>query len=188
MVAKLKPPGLRKMRELFDVAPTKEAIGRLQALLEEREETVSPAEDRSAAIFASAVVEYNLKHFLLVHLPNAGNKYKGKERFQDKLFKEGGPLDTFASRILMAHLLGIIDRETYDQLEIVRQIRNVFAHAFEPTFATREIALECKRLKPFALLKNRFKLSTSLEDEATSRQLYLGTCICLALGFVLERV
>jgi DNA-binding MltR family transcriptional regulator len=46
-----------------------------------------------------------------------------------RLFDSFGPLSNFAGKIVMAYALEIIPDETYAELEKIRVIRNVFAHA-----------------------------------------------------------
>jgi hypothetical protein len=48
-----------------------------------------------------------------------------------KLFDWNGPLGTTSSRIIMADRLGIIDADVKRALDLVRNIRNDFAHTLE---------------------------------------------------------
>jgi DNA-binding MltR family transcriptional regulator len=45
------------------------------------------------------------------------------------LFEPFRPLSTFSSKIVMAYALGIISKDTFEELEKIRQIRNAFAHS-----------------------------------------------------------
>lgn len=58
-----------------------------------------------------------------------------------------GPLHTFSAKLLMAYSLGVYGRETYRNLDHIRQIRNVFAHSKKPiTFKTPEVKAACDLL------------------------------------------
>lgn len=58
----------------------------------------------------------------------------------DRLFNFEGPCGSFSNRIKIAQALGIIDRPTRRKLDLIREIRNVAAHAHpDVTFATPEI-------------------------------------------------
>lgn len=47
----------------------------------------------------------------------------------DRLFGFDGPCGSFSSRIRMSQALGIIDRPTRRKLDLIRELRNVAAHA-----------------------------------------------------------
>lgn len=59
----------------------------------------------------------------------------------EKIFRFEGPLGTFSARLEMALLFGVIEDETFQQLNIVRELRNACAHSTskvnleEPEFA-----------------------------------------------------
>jgi DNA-binding MltR family transcriptional regulator len=64
-------------------------------------------------------------------------------------FRFEGPLGTFSSRLEIAALFGIIDDETYQELDIIRELRNACAHCKHPiTFDTAQIANVANRLRP----------------------------------------
>lgn len=89
--------------------------------------------DRAAAVLGAA--------FLDIHL----------ERLLESFFVEGHPkitsevLDrgsagTFAARIKMALCLGLLTEEEYADLELIREIRNAFAHDLQGVaFSNNEI-------------------------------------------------
>jgi len=59
---------------------------------------------------------------------SAGLNKKERERV-DGLFGGDAPLATFSSKIKLAFALGLITRKTRRQLDVIRQLRNDFAHA-----------------------------------------------------------
>jgi hypothetical protein len=50
---------------------------------------------------------------------------------QDNLFDPDRPLGTFSAKISLAHRLGIIDDAFHSAIQMVRRIRNDFAHSIE---------------------------------------------------------
>ena len=83
------------------------------------------ATDRAAAIAIFALVEDLLMHFLKMQLnPDIKGGHKA-------LFEGSGILSTASSRITLAASLYWIHAETYNDLNILRQIRNTFAHRIQ---------------------------------------------------------
>jgi mannitol operon repressor len=56
------------------------------------------------------------------------------------------PLGTLSARILMALGLGLIDESEYKNLQILRKIRNHFAHNLHASFDDRKIGDLCEQL------------------------------------------
>ncbi len=74
-------------------------------------------------------------------IPMSNKMYK-------RLFNAYRPLNTFAAKIVVAYAVGAISLETYEELEKLRNIRNLFAHGTELiTFATEEVASLLATLK-----------------------------------------
>jgi DNA-binding MltR family transcriptional regulator len=95
-------------------------IRNLATLQDELEHSTS---DRSCVIVAAAYIdellEYLLKNFL----------YSPSSEKEDKdLFSGYGPLSSFSSKILLSYRLGLISNYEYKTLQIIRKIRNAFAH------------------------------------------------------------
>ncbi len=77
--------------------------------------------DRAAVILGAAKLEEALYQLLCAtFLPAQGKK--------DELLEADAPLGTFASRIEVAFRLGLIDSEFSRALNLIRKIRNSFAH------------------------------------------------------------
>lgn len=98
--------------------------------------------DRVAAILGSALVENELLHLLETRFWDEGDR--------KALFHNGGaPLRTFSSRILIAKAVGLVSATMADELNRVREIRNMFAHALlSVDFAHPEVDAYCEGLKP----------------------------------------
>lgn len=70
------------------------------------------------------------------------------DKFYKELFGSFKPLNTFFSKIIMAHALGVIPIDVYTELEKIRSIRNAFAHSSKSLdFGSEEIAQKLLALK-----------------------------------------
>jgi hypothetical protein len=95
--------------------------------------------DRVAAIALCGFLDTCLKYAIWSALPNKAVTLK--------LFDDRGLLDSFGAKITMGHALGLYGNQTRRNLDILREIRNLFAHDITPlTFATTEIAQACGEL------------------------------------------
>ncbi len=74
----------------------------------------------------------------------------------NKLFSGSAPLGSFATRIGLAYALGIYGPRTRHDLQILKDIRNAFAHAnLAINFDTREVADLCCSFHCLEALKDR---------------------------------
>jgi hypothetical protein len=105
------------------------------------------ASDRYAAIVGSSLLEHGLKEAISVYLRDDGDAATSKKELFDN--HDRSPLATFSERIVAAYALGIIDKTTRDNLDIIRDIRNSFAHSIMPVeFSSPECIREFARLNP----------------------------------------
>jgi hypothetical protein len=87
-------------------------------------EGLASESDRSAVIVGAARLDVGLERLLkkaMSHQPGG----------QDNLFDIDRPLGTFGAKILLAYRLGLIDRDTESILQMIRRMRNDFAHSLE---------------------------------------------------------
>jgi mannitol operon repressor len=97
--------------------------------------------DRGAAILAASMLDQKLKAVL--------KDYLIEEKSTDFLFNgPNAPLGTFSAKQHLAFSLGLISEYEYHDCEIVRKIRNDFAHKFELafSFSNSKIAALCLKL------------------------------------------
>lgn len=95
-------------------------IDELNSLLE----VLHEHDDRALVLTLAAFAEDTLKKLLIGYM---------REEKQAKELVEGfnAPLGTFAARSKAALVMGLIHREQYDDLEVLRRIRNAFAHDWQ---------------------------------------------------------
>ena len=92
---------------------------------------ISAESDRGAALLVAAIMDELLSDIISAFLADT-------DTARDLLKHRG--LDTFSSRILICHALGLITTEEKNHLEIIRKIRNSFAHKWDSVnFETQQI-------------------------------------------------
>jgi hypothetical protein len=96
--------------------------------------------ERGCALFAAAYLDHSLSDLLYVSL--VANK-----KIENDLFEGTAPLASFSSRIKMAYYLGFISPPCRRDLDIIRGIRNDFAHKLDAdSFSIPSIRDRCKAL------------------------------------------
>jgi DNA-binding MltR family transcriptional regulator len=109
--------------------------------------TLSPETDRGCALMAAAYLDSRLGEWLALY-------FVDDPKVANKLLSQEGPLSTFSSRIELAYLLGLLSPRESQALNLIRKIRNEFAHIPEPTsFGHQKIASWCKSLEALGFYK-----------------------------------
>jgi len=91
---------------------------------------------RAAAITMAALVERFLEEAIVSCLRRQDEKTVGS------LVDTGGPLASFSSKIRLAYALRIIESPERDDLDWIREIRNVFAHAVRPITFSNPLVMD----------------------------------------------
>lgn len=77
-------------------------------------------------------------------------------RQSGEYFENNGLFSTFDAEIVIAETLAVFDGETFYNLDIIKHVRNTFAHCATPIkFSTPEIADACDALKAPPDLKGK---------------------------------
>lgn len=84
--------------------------------------TMDGQSDRAVALIGAAFLEESLAAML--------ERVFVKELAKKALERSG--VHGFAARTNVAYALGLLDRDAYDDLNLVRLIRNAFAHTYDP--------------------------------------------------------
>lgn len=102
--------------------------------------TLTKGSDRDAAILGGSILEELLNRLLrkkLVQSPICG----------DAIENSNSSLSTFSNKIQLSYLMGLISKKMYDNLTIIRKIRNKFAHEIVgSSFENEQIKSLCKNL------------------------------------------
>ena len=82
-----------------------------------------------------------------------------KNFFQKNLLGNMGPLSTFFGKINLAYAFGLINREQYEALHVIRDLRNEAAHCyFDFNFRDAGVAAHLKKLRNYDAKINEDKL------------------------------
>ena len=91
-------------------------------------DTFDKESDRGCAIIGAEIASGRLESLLRSFFRSDAQSKKQV----DTLFKGFGPLSTFSARIQMAYVMYLIPKIIRDRLEMMRKIRNHFAHSPTP--------------------------------------------------------
>lgn len=108
--------------------------------------------DRAVAVVGGALVDELLGRAL--------KEFMRQSDGLDTLFKDRGPLSTFSSKIDLGYYLGCYGTEVHQDLNILRKLRNNFAHDLDAKFANQSIA---DRVSNFSLAR-RYAVNLSAPD------------------------
>jgi hypothetical protein len=118
--------------------------------------------DRAVAIIGAAYFDLVLRDIIAAKLlPDA--------ELMRTLFEDRGPLQDFGARIHLAYALRLFGRAAYDDLRVIKNIRNAFAHSAEAMdFNQPDVTRSCGSLCYPQMISVR-----NQPDPHTSRQEYL---------------
>jgi len=102
--------------------------------------TYEGGDDRAIVIIGAAFIDTILEHILIEFFPEA-------EKEVDNLLKYDKPLGTYGSKIKMLYCLGLIEKMVMDDLKLIGNIRNKFAHNLFVSFEDEDINKLCRNLK-----------------------------------------
>lgn len=112
---------------------------------------LSKQSDRGAAILAGVHIDIRLREAIEVRLFD--HQLPKQQTLFNRLFEGRGPLESLSAKADLAFATLIIGPHTYADINIIREIRNFFAHELDVgknnsriSFETQSIAAKCKNL------------------------------------------
>jgi DNA-binding MltR family transcriptional regulator len=153
--------------------------------LEVLEKELFNTSDRATAVMLGAHVETALEKLLASRMRDNLNSTE-----RNKIFGFEGPVGTFAAKIIVAYAMNIIGPITYSDLDLIRLLRNEFAHSRQPlNFQTPEVAAVCNELKIPKLRdsSDSFKQHIGGVEKPTSWMLFVSACHNIAYRMVVKR-
>lgn len=137
---------------------------------------LSDLDDRAMVLalgeFANVTLEELLIHYL-------GNTTDAKELIAGY----NAPIGTFAARIRMANTLGMLHPDQYNDLQVLKRIRNAFAHDFSGiSLNSPDIKSQCGKLVCYVISERderdksepRVRLQSSIRDICIELRVFLG--------------
>ncbi len=108
----------------------------------------------TAAVLGAVMVEHELELLLRRRF------FRKDDETWWSLVSENGPLSSFYGKILMGYAFGIYDEKIRDDLNVIRHVRNAFAHAKRLIdFDNELVVAELQRLKGRYIPKRYFTLA-----------------------------
>jgi len=95
--------------------------------------------ERGAVLISAAYIDDQLAQVLEAYLLEA-------EESKDLIIGFNAPLGTFSARAMACLSLGVVGRNEFNDCQIIRKIRNEFAHSTKACFADRKIIDLCANL------------------------------------------
>ena len=139
--------------------------------------------ERALVIGGAARIDVVLERLLKAVLkPHPGG--------DDNLFDPDRPLGSFSAKISLAWRMGLLDAETEKSLQMIRKIRNDFAHA-ETRISLSDSAVKSRIRELAACARHAatgFDELVKSTSETVGSELSASFCMCLAIvGNVIER-
>lgn len=141
--------------------------------------------DRAACLILCSIVERELENLLIKKI---WKDTPISEPRMKKIFDRDGALSTFSGNINFAFALHLFASHTKNDLDVIRRIRNLFAHSALPiTFQHSKIAKEATKLRPvdyYNILGNLIEFSNLNEQRARFILSCLQVILELEVGLV----
>jgi hypothetical protein len=181
------PAYIRKLRAITRAEPH---IMQADAL---DRELYNSGSDRATVVMFGALVETHLERLLISKMRDDLNS---KDKRQ--LFEYEGALGTFSAKIIVAYALKLIGPISRFDLDLVRFLRNEFAHSRVPfDFKTPEVRVVCEQLKIVDLSDNPMPYGYVVRDPheglkvATDRSdtkvRFISTCHNLSYRMIMAK-
>lgn len=181
------PAYIKKLRAITRTEPTIEHLEALEA------ELYTSGSDRATVVMFGSFVEDHLGRLLAsIMRPDLNSKDR------QQIFEFEGAVGTFSSKIVMAYALKLIGPITRSDLNLVRFLRNEFAHSRMPFgFRTPEVRAVCSHLQiidlpgthiPFGYL-NRVSHEDlkAAHDKTDPKTRFISTCHNLSYRMSVKR-
>jgi len=154
--------------------------------LERLEAEIYGSSDRATAVLLGSMVDSALEFFIGGQLrPTLNSNDRGN------LFGERGPFGTFSAKILTAYAFNLFGPETRSDLDLIRTIRNAFAHSRRP-FGFDAATDLCRRLQspewqtgPLPAQFTTKIPGLGPADPNNTRTRYMTACHVLTYGLVI---
>jgi hypothetical protein len=164
---------LDELGELTDSQPSHKYFTQWQ------EETNAERNHRGAAILLATNVENALQSVII-------RVIEIKEGQRQKLFGPNAPLGSFSNKITLAYAMDLFGNETKTNLDIIRSIRNAFAHAKLPiTFETGQVQRACEFLTIPTVLLRPVAIPKDDSKHLTGRKRFQRVCNDIAHNFLI---
>lgn len=154
-----------KLRKVSQANLTRDTLIKLE------EEIFQIGNDRAFVLVFTALVEDSLRNLLLSHMNKDLNSDDRR-----RIFEYEGLAGSFSSRTMLAWAMGIIGKDTRHDLDLIRKLRNEFAHSrVSFNFETDEVKAICAllRIPEHSSTPFPFRYATHLQVHGRDEELCL---------------
>jgi DNA-binding MltR family transcriptional regulator len=146
--------------------------------------------DRGGVLIVAEELDTMLKDLHLAHIESVSS---ANSDLKKRLFSFYGPIGNFAARIQLAYVYGLISKPTYEDLERLREIRNVAAHTSQ-NFSFHNIIEKILAMKAVERNINHLQLTADEQvavekpdsDEKTMKLAFASTAMAIANEILTE--
>lgn len=141
-------------------------------------DAIGDPSDRAAVVTVVALLEGALKVYL------ATKFIMHEQEGQNDLFGPGGPIRDFSAKIKAGFALGLFGPLTREDLHIIREVRNSFAHSMVPiSFENDDVKNVCSRIGLLTRFQNLPAQAKIELNELSIRSRFLTAAAFIAIEF-----
>jgi hypothetical protein len=173
------PAYLKDLRKITRAEPQSMHLEALER------ELYASGSDRATALMFASFVEIHLERLLLSSMRSNLNSEDRRKVFQNE-----GPMASFSSKIVTAYALGLIGQKTRRDLDLIRLLRNEFAHSRTPfDFTTPEVGRVCHEFKLVEMPPPMTAYASHVPDQDISnpRTRFIATCHNVSYRLIVKR-
>ncbi|WP_338692035.1 hypothetical protein V5279_37980 [Bradyrhizobium sp. 26S5] len=168
----------QRLKRYAKLVPDEDAI---RLLLNALEHTETDLADYSVALIGQTFVERALELAILAKLA----PFDEEANRQIFSYDSNGPASDFAAKIKIGYVLGLFGPQTKKDLNLIREVRNAFAHSLQAiSFKTQEVAEMCKLFSLQPMVRIRI---AGVSQASRSRYIEVTTILAGRLKIAIER-
>ncbi len=128
--------------------------------------------DRGVALLAVAFLDDVLDVLLRASFVNDSEAV-------NRLIGPGRPLESFGSRAHISYCMGLLGADVYNDINLIREIRNDFAHRQPTNFEQGDIRLKCNKVRcVLPMLEGN--------DACTTRERFIASVVVIANHLIVQ--
>jgi DNA-binding MltR family transcriptional regulator len=142
---------------------------------------LSGQSDRTAAVVSTALLEDTLSSAIRA-------RFREDKEISHSLLKPGGPLGGLGPKANLGYLLSMYSIETLQDIKLIAEIRNKFAHRpYFTDFKTKEIRAVCGKITVLRRYEKAAEVGWDKLDarkQADARLIFTSACLIMSQVFV----
>lgn len=128
--------------------------------------------DRGVALLAVAFLDDVLDLLLRASFVNDSEAV-------NRLIGPGRPLESFGSRAHVGYCIGLLGADVYNDINLIREIRNDFAHRQPTNFEEGDIRAKCNKLRCVAPMLQEI-------ESCTARERFIASVVVIANHLIVQ--